>query len=77
MESKITKEELDLLVSLKNKQDQAVYQIGVVESQKHAMLHALSEVNNEIEENKKVLEEKYGQVSINLEDGSFTEIEKE
>ena len=77
MESKITKEELDLLVSLKNKQDQAVYQVGVVEAQKHAMLHALSEVNNEVEENKKVLEEKYGQVSINLEDGTFTEIEKE
>ena len=77
MESKITKEELDLLVSLKNKQDQALYQIGAIESQKHAMIHALSDINKEVEDNKKVLEEKYGQVSINLEDGTFTEIEKE
>jgi hypothetical protein len=77
MESKITKEELDLLVSLKNKQDQALYQIGAIESQKHAMLHALSDINKEVEDNKKVLEDKYGQVSINLEDGTYTEIEKE
>jgi len=77
MESKITKEELDLLVSLKNKQDQALYHIGAIESQKHAMLHALSDINKEVEDNKKVLEDKYGQVSINLEDGTFTEIEKE
>lgn len=77
MENKITEEELKQLVGLKNQQDQALFQIGAVESQKHALLHSLAEVNQEIENNKKTLEEKYGKVSINLQDGSFTEIEEE
>ena len=34
-------------------------------------------VNQEIEDFKKVLEKEYGQVNINLEDGSYTEIEEE
>jgi len=77
MENKITKEELEQLVALKNKQDQAVFQVGALESQKHMVLHALADVNQEVEENKKSLEEKYGKVSINLQDGTYEEIEEE
>lgn len=48
MENKITEEELKQLVSLKSKQDQAVFQVGVLESQKHQVLHALAGVDQEI-----------------------------
>jgi hypothetical protein len=51
--------------------------IGVLESQKHALLHNLAELNREVEEYKKVLEEEYGSVSINLATGEFTKIEKD
>lgn len=77
MENKITEEELKQLVSLKSKQDQAVFQVGVLESQKHQLLHALAGVDQEIEENKKALENKYGKVSINLQDGTYEEIVEE
>ena len=41
------------------------------------MLHQIAEINNSIEEFKKSLEEKYGHININLEDGTYTEIKKE
>ena len=34
------------------------------------------EINKEVESTKKELEKNYGRVNINLEDGSFTEIEE-
>lgn len=77
MSNKITQEELEKVSTLKNKQDQAVFQIGVLESQKHSALHSLAEINQEVENNKKALEEKYGQVSINLQDGTYEEIKEE
>lgn len=77
MSNKITKEELEKVSSLKNKQDQALFQIGILESQKHSALHSLAEINQEVENNKKALEEKYGQVSINLQDGTYEEIKEE
>lgn len=77
MDNKITKEELERLVALKNKQDQTVFQVGAIESQKHMALHALADVNQEVEENKKALEDKYGKVSINLQDGTYKEIVEE
>jgi hypothetical protein len=77
MSNKITKEELEKVSTLKTKQDQAVFQIGVLESQKHSALHSLAEINQEVENNKKALEEKYGQVSINLQDGTYEEIKEE
>ena len=77
MENKITKKELEKVSTLKNRQDQAVFQVGVLESQKHSALHSLAEINQEVEKNKKALEEKYGQVSINLQDGTYEEIKEE
>jgi hypothetical protein len=77
MSNKITEKELEQLVSLKNKQDQTVFNIGALESQKHSALHSLAEINQEIETNKKALEDKYGKVSINLQDGAYEEIVEE
>tara|TARA_R110000744_G_scaffold130308_1_gene237974 strand:+ start:2920 stop:3195 length:276 start_codon:yes stop_codon:yes gene_type:complete len=77
MENKITKKELELVVELQQKLNTAVSQIGVLEAQKHSLLHDLAEQNKEVEENKSKLEGKYGAININLTDGSFTSIEQE
>ena len=78
MENKITAEELKLIQENQGKMTQALSQVGVLEAQKHGLLIAqIQEFNKEVEDNKKVLEEKYGAISINLEDGSFEEIKKE
>jgi hypothetical protein len=40
------------------------------------MLHALADVDKEIEETKAELEAEYGAISIDLKDGSYQEVEK-
>ncbi len=75
--AKITKEELEKVVDFQNKLYKITTDIGVLETQKHAALHDLASVNQEQEEYKKVLEDKYGSININLEDGTYTEIKKD
>ena len=77
MENKITKEELDVAVKHQEDLQKVILDLGVIETKKHAMLHKVADINLEIEEFKKVLEEKYGHVNINLEDGTYTEVENE
>jgi hypothetical protein len=77
MENKITAEELKLVQENQGKMSQALSQVGVLETQKYGLIAHIQELNKEVEDNKKVLEEKYGAISINLEDGSFEEIKKE
>jgi vacuolar-type H+-ATPase subunit D/Vma8 len=76
MENKITKEQLDKITDQQKALNMMLSNIGVLESQKHALLHQIAEVNKEIEETKIELEKEYGAININLEDGSYTEIEK-
>ncbi|MFY7938054.1 MAG: hypothetical protein ACOVOQ_11800 [Flavobacterium sp.] len=76
MENKITKEQLDKITDQQKALNMMLSNIGVLESQKHALLHQIAEVNKEIEDTKVELEKEYGAININLEDGSYTEIEK-
>ena len=76
MENKITKEQLDKITDQQKALNMMLSNIGVLESQKHALLHQIAEVNKEIEETKVELENEYGAININLEDGSYTELEK-
>tara|TARA_R110000787_G_scaffold25644_4_gene71975 strand:+ start:510 stop:776 length:267 start_codon:yes stop_codon:yes gene_type:complete len=77
MDFKITEEELKTVQENQGKMNQALNQVGLLEAQKYGLLGYVQEINKEAEDNKKVLEEKYGAVSINLEDGSYTEITEE
>jgi uncharacterized protein YlxP (DUF503 family) len=77
MENKITEEELTLLKELQGKLNQSVSQVGFLETQKHSLLHAIAEINSDVEKQKSELEAKYGSISINLEDGSFEEVKQE
>lgn len=74
--SKINKEHLDTIIDQQNRLNKALTEVGLVEARKHAMLHDMTIVNQEIEDFKKVLEKEYGQVNINLEDGSYSEIKE-
>jgi len=75
--AKIKQEELEKVVSIKKELDALVSEIGVVETQKHALLHKVAEVNESLAKEKKVLEETYGKISIDLETGEYTEITEE
>lgn len=72
----ITTEQLEKIVAGQKDLSAILSNIGVLESQKHGFLHQLADLNKSIEEFKAELETEYGAININLEDGSYTEIEK-
>jgi len=76
-ELKITEEELKQIQAQVQVRSQLISDIGSVEAEKHKLLHALSNVLEKTKETADGLEEKYGKVNINLEDGSYEVIEKE
>tara|TARA_R100001443_G_C3274555_1_gene158831 strand:+ start:403 stop:651 length:249 start_codon:yes stop_codon:yes gene_type:complete len=73
---KIKEEELKTIQEQQAKLNELVHNIGLLESQKHSLLHDIAGVNKEIEDYKETLENEYGPVEINLEDGTYTKIEK-
>lgn len=73
----ITQEQLSKIVDQQKDLQTLLANIGILESQKHGFLHQLGELNKAIEDFKSELEAEYGAVNINLEDGSYTEIEKQ
>jgi|TARA_R110001606_G_scaffold302418_2_gene449904 hypothetical protein len=74
--AKIKKEQLEKVVKQQEVLKDHLVAIGGLESQKHALLHKLADLNEEVEQTKKELEEEYGAVNIDLKDGTYTEIEK-
>ena len=77
MANLITAEELKTIKEQQTELSGVINQIGQLEANKHALLHRIAGVNEGIEETKKQLEDKYGSISINLEDGSYEEVESE
>jgi len=77
MSNSITAEELKTIKEQQTELSTVVNQIGQLEANKHSLLHKIAGINEGIEDTKKQLEETYGAININLEDGTYTEIEKE
>ena len=74
---KIKEEELKLIKEQQQNLSKFVNEIGVIETQKHGLLHELAVVNKDIKDYKEVLESQYGPINIDLEDGSYTVLKKE
>ena len=76
-ENKITQEQLEELQGYVGKLNNAANQIGNLELQKHQINHAAAEVQNDLNKFQAKLEEKYGKVQINIQDGTYKPIEEE
>ena len=74
VENKITAEQLEKLNSFVGAINNGVMQLGVIEKQKHELLHQVAQVDGELKGFQKELEDQYGKISINIQDGSYTEI---
>ena len=74
---KISEEQLKELQGHVNKINQAQLQLGGLESQKHNLLHAVVKMQTELTEFQNKLEEEYGKVSVNIQDGSITPLPEE
>lgn len=78
MAKKIKKEELKKLQGVISELNQFKLKIGDIEVQKHILLHQAATI--ESEDLKKIqgnLEDTYGKVSVNITDGSITEIKED
>ena len=75
--SKITKEQLEMLQQFQSKRNAVFHDLGVLETQKHGLLHALADLNNQQQEFNAEIEEQYGKITVSLEDGSYEEIKEE
>jgi hypothetical protein len=75
--SKITEEQLKKINEDQDNLIKLVNQIGLIETQKHGLLHEVAGVNRKVEEFKSELEKEYGPINIDLETGKYEVISKE
>ena len=75
--SKITDEQLEVITKHQKDLNKSLTNIGFLETQKHGLLHDYAGIVDDIEKYKKELEDVYGAININIEDGTYTKIEKE
>ena len=73
---KIKEEQLNEIRETQKELNQTLTDIGILESQKHALLHKIKTINEKDVEVRKRLEEEYGAININIEDGTYTPIEE-
>ena len=77
MENKITEEELKVIQDQQNKTNTMLAEIGLLETQKHALLHDIAQLNEDINNFKEKLQKTYGDVNITISDGTYKIINKE
>ena len=73
----ITEDQLKKIQEFQKDLNKHLNEVGFLEAQKTSILGKFQEINKETEAFKKELEDEYGSININLEDGSFKPIEKE
>ena len=73
----ITEEQLKTLQEQQGKLNEMLRTVGVLEVQKGNVLQDVSSLSKEVEATKKELEEEYGQININLQDGTYEDIVEE
>jgi hypothetical protein len=74
--NKIKEEQLETIVNQQKDMSALLSNIGLLESQKHGFLHQIANINKKAEELKAELQQQYGDININIEDGSYTHITK-
>lgn len=70
---KIKEDQLKKLQELVGSINSVQSQVGGLEFQKHQLLHQVSDIQGELNEYQRELEDEYGKVSINLQDGTISE----
>ena len=75
--AKITEEQLEKIVKHQEELTAILNNIGALETQKHALLHKVADVNEGLEKEKQELEKEYGKISVDLKTGEYTEIKEE
>ena len=75
--NKIKQEYLEKIQDQQKKLNSILHEAGVIEAQKHGLLHKFAGINQEVEDFKNQLESEYGAIKVNVEDGTYVEVNKE
>lgn len=75
--AKITEEELTSIQELIKLMRRGESAVGGLEIQKSNLLKEIAEVQAKLDEERTALEEKYGQIEVNLETGEYTVVDSE
>ena len=73
---KITKSELESIRGIQQKTNSILLEIGYLQVQQAKLIVANEQVDKELTDVKTKLQEKYGQIDIDLKDGSYKDIEE-
>ena len=76
-ENKIKEEQLKSLQEKVGAIQNLQAQIGGIEMQKHMALHQVAAAQEDLQKLQAELEQEYGKVSINIQDGTYEEIVQE
>jgi hypothetical protein len=68
---KLSKDELKVFREQEQKKQAILHDLGLLTTQSHTLSHMFAELSMKQENNKKDLEAKYGNIEVNLEDGTF------
>tara|TARA_R110002110_G_scaffold184299_1_gene391031 strand:- start:331 stop:582 length:252 start_codon:yes stop_codon:yes gene_type:complete len=74
--NKIKDKQLEAILKQQTELQKIINEIGVLETQKHGLLHQIATINQAVEATKQELEKEYGVVNINLETGEYVDIPK-
>jgi len=72
---KVTDEQLKKLQEIVGAMNGATTRVGQIETQKHAVLHDLTLMRKDLMDFQAELEEEYGKVNVNIQDGTISERE--
>ena len=68
---KLSKDELRKFRRQEEKKQAILHDLGLLATQSHTLSHMFAELAMKQEQSKKELEAKYGNIEVNLEDGTF------
>ena len=68
---KLSKDELKKFRRQEEKKQAILHDLGLLATQSHTLSHMFAELSMKQEQSKKELEAKYGNIEVNLEDGTF------
>jgi len=68
---KLSKSELKEFKEQEQKKQAILHDLGLLATQSHTLSHMFAELAMKQEQSKKELEAKYGNIEVNLEDGTF------
>ena len=68
---KLSKDELKTFKDQEQQKQAILHDLGLLATQSHTLSHMFAELAMKQEQNKKELEKKYGNIEVNLQDGTF------